>query len=89
MMKYKSKAEIFSLESAKKYIKTEQSAQKREHRTILPEKSKAVKKKKKAPVRNAALDRGRSRAQARRKPLPKISLELVTIMKEWGSCSFK
>ena len=48
-MKYKSKAEIFSLESAKKYIKTEQSAQKWEHRTILPEKSKAVKKKKRGP----------------------------------------
>ena len=48
-MKYKSKAKIFSLESAKKYIKTEQSTQKREYRTILPEKSKAVKKKKRGP----------------------------------------
>jgi hypothetical protein len=67
MMKYKSKAEIFSLESAKKYIKTEQSAQKWEHRTILPEKSKAVKKKKKGPSPERRSGPGRGRAQARRK----------------------
>ena len=82
MMKYKSKAEIFSLESAKKCI----------NGSIGPyylRKAKLSRKRKEAPARNAALDRGRSRAQARRKPLPKISLELVTIMKEWGSCSFK
>ena len=29
------------------------------------------------------------RAQARRKPLPKISLELVTIMKALGSWAFR